>query len=97
MRLGLLALAALALVLAGSGCGDNLEQQCTGSGCVDAPPGSDGHPDAPPTNDFTAFVHDQILNHTNATDDPVPFAAFATLDDNDLNDDDHLAYADLFP
>jgi hypothetical protein len=97
VRLGVLVLAALALVVSGAGCGDNLGAPCEGSNCTDARPGSDGNPDGPPTNDFTAFVHGQILNHTNSTEDPVPFAAFATLPDNDQNDFDHVAYSDLFP
>jgi hypothetical protein len=85
-----------ALAFAGAGCGDN-SSQCPNGDCADASPFPDGMPDSStPTDDFTAFVHDLINNHTNPTEDPVPFASFATLVDNDLDDNDYSEYADLF-
>jgi hypothetical protein len=86
-----------AVVLAGllglAACGDN-----SPGTQYDAGPSADAGPtpDASPVTDFTGFVKDQILNHTDDTTDPVPFTAFATLPDDDLDDDAFAAYADLF-
>jgi hypothetical protein len=91
-------IAALAVAaLAAAGCGDNVKL-CNGADCPDARPQFDGDmtPDAPPANDFTAFVKLQINTNTTDTATPVPFAVFATLPDNDTADDTFQAYADLF-
>jgi hypothetical protein len=91
-----LALAVAGLVGSGAGCGDNLSPLCEGVACPDANQSPDGMPDGDITDDFTAFVHDLVFNHTNATEDPAPFASFETLTDNDLDDDTYQAYDDLF-
>lgn len=77
----------------GAGCGDNIHPTGT-----DAAPQLDANPtpDAPPVNDFTEFVHQQILTNTTETATPAPYARFATLPDNDLDDVTYQAYADLF-
>jgi hypothetical protein len=90
-----LALAVVGLVVSGAGCGDNIKL-CNGVDCPDANQNPDGMPDGDITNDFTAFVHDLVLNHTNPTEDPAPYASFETLTDNDLDDDTFQAYSDLF-
>jgi len=78
------------------GCGDNIKV-CSAADCPDSGPAIDGRADGAPRPTFAAFVHDQILNHTDSASDPVPFSTFATLVDEDADDHAHEAYADLFP
>ena len=82
----------LVFVLALAGCGDNLKANADG-------PHGEGGPDTPPNATFTAFVIDQITNHTSNTTQPVPFDQFATLPDPDLNNPDPKVggYSSLFP
>jgi hypothetical protein len=80
---------AAALALGGAACGDD-------GGPATPDGGGEPEPDGgPPPGSFTAFVIDQIANQTADDTDPVPYAAFATLDDPDL--DNPGAYDELFP
>jgi hypothetical protein len=87
------------LGLASAGCGDNTKA-CAGPDCPDAQPQFDAStsPDARAASDFTSFVRDQIVNHTDDSGLAVPFGLFApgVIPDNDLDDVDYSAYADLF-
>ena len=84
----------LVIALFGAACGDNRTVVV-----VDGRDQLDGatDPDAPPASTLTAFVIDQIENHTDETSEPVPYGAFAILPDPDADDDDYSAYAELFP
>lgn len=80
------------LVIAIAGCGDNLKA-ATGDG------GGDTGTDTPPPATFTAFVIDQITNHSMDTGQPIAFDQFSTLPDPDLNNPDPKVggYSSLFP
>ena len=84
---------ALGLVLAVGACGDD---EYIADDTDEVTPDAEVTIDAPPVDEsFTAFVTSMIEDRTSDVTDAEPFATFAELVDDDLDNDG--AYAPLFP
>ena len=85
----------LLLAVAAAACSKSHPQMPPDAGMMPPPDAPPPPPDGPPPATFTSFVLDLVQHQTADTTQPVPYAQFSSLPDNDGSNGS--AYSSLFP